>query len=83
MGNTTVHVAEGGERSSPMAEEGIWSIRERRVVQWSRNTGHDFRMILEHHGKATSLKTSQIQLKKRNTLGEVKSTEKDTEMGKD
>lgn len=83
MGTINVPVAEGGETSSPMAEEGIRSLRERQVVKWSRNTGHDFRMITEHHAQATPLKTSQIQLKKRIILSEVKGTEKDTEMGKD
>lgn len=54
------------------------------MVKESRNTEHTFgKMSEEQHGKATSLKTSQIQLRKRNILGEVKSTEKDTDMGKD
>lgn len=56
-----MHVAEGGEMSSPMAEESIKSLGERQVAKESRNMEHTFRMVSgERHGKATSLKTSQV-----------------------
>lgn len=78
-----MHVAEGEEMSS-LTTEGIQSLGERQVVKESRNTEHTFgKMSEEQHGNATSLKTSQIHLRKRNILGEVKSTEKDTDRGKD
>lgn len=84
MENKKVHVAKGRELSSLMAEQGIKSLRERQVVKCSRNTERDIGMSSEEgHGKHTFLMAPQIELKEGNILDEVKSTRKDTQMGKD